>query len=167
VIVKCRNGHDNRVPDATVTKETYRCGSCRAPIDVVWASTGSATLAMSEPRTERVADSRRSQESVSKIPALVSAGLLILAVASRWPYGFYTMLRLVTCASAVYLAWQAGELNKKSWVWLMGAMALIFNPLIPIRMGRSDWAGVDLLAALLFLFSIPFIAPKKPRARGS
>ena len=61
-----------------------------------------------------------------------SIALLVLAVVNRWPYGFYTLLRLVVCASAIFLAVQAQELAKNQWAWIMGAIAILFNPMAPL-----------------------------------
>jgi len=44
----------------------------------------------------------------SLLAALASMALLSLAVLGRWPYGFYNVLRLVVCGSAIYVAQQAG-----------------------------------------------------------
>jgi len=100
-------------------------------------------------------------QPVSKVPAISSIIFLLLAVSGRWPYGFYTLLRLVVCVSAVYLVFQANELKKTAWIWLMGGTALLFNPLIPVRLGRSDWQVFDLMAAVVFGVSLAAI--REPR----
>jgi hypothetical protein len=37
----------------------------------------------------------------------------------------------------------------------MGFMAVLFNPLVPIRLPRSSWHALDLVAAIVFGVSIP------------
>ena len=86
-----------------------------------------------------------------------------------WPYGFYTVLRLTVCGSAVCMAVLAYRMRKTLWVWLMGATGILFNPLVPVYMRRSDWLPLDFLAAALFVASVAAIhysKKTKPRAQG-
>ncbi|HXJ94944.1 MAG TPA: DUF6804 family protein [Terriglobia bacterium] len=105
--------------------------------------------------------SRDAHENMSKVPAIVSAVLLLLAVLGRWPYGFYTLLRLGACGGAVYLAVQANALRRFAWAWIMGGVAVLFNPLVPIRLPRSAWQVIDVVAAVVFAASIPMLR-KRP-----
>lgn len=75
----------------------------------------------------------------------------------RWPYGSYTLLRLAVSASAAYMAVRAHELEKVAWIWIMGSMAVLFNPLVPIRLPRSNWQAIDAVAAIVFAVSIPML----------
>jgi len=93
---------------------------------------------------------RRVIESNGLIPAIVAGGFLLLALPSHWPYFFYVLMRLTVCAIALYLAHNAFTGSRKMWVWLFGAIAVLFNPLIPIRMHRSDWSALDMIAASIF-----------------
>lgn len=90
------------------------------------------------------------------IPAL----LLLVATFSRQPYGFYTLLRIVVCASAVYLAWFSSQVNKGSWLWIFAFVALLFNPFIPVRLARDAWVLIDLATAVLFASSIVVLRKK-------
>ena len=38
-----------------------------------------------------------------------------------------------------------------AWTWIMGGMAVLFNPILPMHMHRSDWWVVDALAAVTSL----------------
>ncbi len=51
------------------------------------------------------------------IPALVAAAMLLGALAN-WPYGYYQLLRFVTCGVAVYVAYTAYNCQKMWAVWL-------------------------------------------------
>ncbi len=94
-------------------------------------------------------------------PAIVSLAFLVVALFGRWPYGFYTLMRFVVCESGVFLALRANEIKKSLWVWLMGGIAVLFNPLLPIRVHRSDGQFLDLITAVLFAISIPVITKKR------
>ena len=100
----------------------------------------------------------------AKVGAIISIVLLALAIAARWPYGFYTFLRIVVCASAICLAIQACHLQKALLVWLLGALAVLFNPLIPIYMRRGQWRWFDILALLVFVISLGSIRQRPIKA---
>ncbi len=167
MVVRCRNGHNNRVPDTPKLNVAYRCGraDCRGPIDVVWgASSAGGENVQAEAGAGPSVALAVPQSSVAKGPAIVCIILLLLALGGKWPYGFYTFLRLVVCGGAAYLAFGAHSLNKRAWVWLMGATALLFNPMFRIPMTRSSWQVVDFVAALAFAASLLFIHDRRWRS---
>jgi hypothetical protein len=167
VVVRCRNGHDNNVPDTPRPRATYRCGrpDCRGPIDIDW---GASSVRDENPQADARAKPAVAlavpRSSVAKVPAILCIILLLLAVGGKWPYGFYTFLRLVVCGGAAYLAFAAHSLDKRAWVWLMGATALLFNPVIRVPMARSSWQVVDLVTALVFAASLLFIRDRRRRS---
>ena len=86
------------------------------------------------------------------IPAIVVAVMLLVAVAPL-PYGYYQFLRWAVCGVAVFIAVK-GYTWKQTWAtWLFGAVAAMFNPILPIDLTREIWQPIDLAGALLF-FSI-------------
>jgi len=93
------------------------------------------------------------------IPSLIAA-LMLLGALARWPYGYYQLLRWVTCGVAVYVAYTAYNWQKMWAVWLFGFVAVLFNPLIPIRLSREIWQPINVICALLFGASAVFL--KKP-----
>lgn len=89
---------------------------------------------------------------------LVAAALLLLALA-KWPIGYYEFLRLVVCAAAGVLAWQASKVpGRGAWVFLMVGVALLFNPIYAIHFKRDTWAWLDIAVSLVFL-----ACPPKPK----
>jgi hypothetical protein len=85
------------------------------------------------------------------IPAALAAGFLLLAVSSHWPYSFYVLMRLTVCAISIYLTHKSFGAGRTVWVWVLGAVAVLFNPVLPMRMHRSDWSTLDLIAASIFV----------------
>lgn len=83
-------------------------------------------------------------------PALLSILFLLLVPFFRWPHGFYVMLRFVVSLCAVFYVWTASSLGKTTWTWVMAGVTLLFNPIVPIRMQRSDWRMVDVVVAATF-----------------
>ena len=91
-------------------------------------------------------------KNISSVVAIV---VLLLAIPSGiWPYGYYVLLRWIITGIALFVLWVAYRLNQKGWSWLMGGIAIIFNPIIPIYLDKGTWAVIDLIVAVLFLVSI-------------
>ncbi len=86
--------------------------------------------------------------------------MLLVALAPGLPYGYYTLLRWVCCAVFVLLAYLAWSLKKPAGIWVLGFFALLFNPLVPVYLGREVWVVLDVIAAVViagstwFLYSI-------------
>ena len=102
---------------------------------------------------------------VSRVPAVTSIVFLAFAVLGSWPYGFYTLLRLVVCGSAVYLAVQFNSRSDGVWIWVMAGVALLFNPVVPVGLTRDTWVLLDVATAVVFGFAGRKLGPR--RAPGS
>src|SRR5271165_5979251 len=82
------------------------------------------------------------------VPVFGCILVLLLAAFSEWPYGFYVLLRLVVCTVSVYWAVEMFKQRRVAWTWAFGANAVLFNPVFPIHMARSDWEVINLLDAV-------------------
>ncbi len=87
-----------------------------------------------------------------KIPYLLAIALSLIALAPM-PYGYYTLLKIAVtgCASiTIYLKYQADD--KSLLFWLCVAVAILFNPIIPIHLTREIWMFFNIVVAGLFGF---------------
>ena len=84
----------------------------------------------------------------------ISAAALLLAALTRGPYLFYVLLRLLVCAVSVDWSRRAYGEKRTAWAWIFGGIAVLYNPLLPVHMNRSDWELVNLLTAIFFLVCI-------------
>jgi hypothetical protein len=75
------------------------------------------------------------------------------------PYGFYQFVRFAAMVGFGILAYQAYEQGRKVEVIVFGSLALLFQPLFKIALGREVWNLVDVLVGIGLLLSI-FIKPK-------
>lgn len=78
---------------------------------------------------------------------LCIAGLL-LATVGGWPHAFYVFLSLGVCVVSLYWVTRALKAGHEFWAWALGANAVLFNPVVPVRLERSDWEIVNLLDAV-------------------
>jgi uncharacterized membrane protein len=72
---------------------------------------------------------------------------LLVAASTHLPYFFYVLLRVLICTASAYFSTKRYQERRTLWVWTFGAIALLFNPVFPVRMTRADWRVVNILAA--------------------
>ena len=84
------------------------------------------------------------------VPCLAAAAMLLGAMA-HWPYGYYTLLRWVTCLAGAFVAFLAFAWEKPRFAWPAVGVAILFNPLVPIHLDRETWRHIDIGTAVAFL----------------
>jgi len=94
------------------------------------------------------------------IPSIVVMILLLIAIFPIKEYGYYILLRWIVCLTAIYIGYYSYEAEKIYWTWVVGIIALIFNPIIPFYLGKDFWVIVDFVTAIIFVINI-FILKKK------
>ena len=83
------------------------------------------------------------------IPCIVAA-VVLLGALGGWPYGYYQLLRWITCGAAVWVAFLAYGWEKKWATVIFAIVAVLFNPLLPIHLSKEIWQPIDLVCSLLF-----------------
>jgi hypothetical protein len=91
---------------------------------------------------------------ISWMPQVTVSVMLLIALIPGNPYGYYILLRWVVCGIFAFLAFQALEREKREWVWLFGITAAIYNPLIPIHIGKEIWSLVNVVTIGIAIASI-------------
>jgi len=100
---------------------------------------------------------KQKEMKFSKIPTIIAVAMLLLSF-FNWPHGYYSLLRIVVAGSGIYGAYYLYSIKRQDlWLWVMIAIAIIFNPLVPIGFSRSVWGIIDLVAAVAL---VGFIASK-------
>lgn len=75
------------------------------------------------------------------------------------PYGFYQFVRFAALVGFAILAYKANDKENKTEMIIYICLAVLFQPLIKISLGREIWNVVDVIVGLALLVSI-FIIPK-------
>ena len=65
------------------------------------------------------------------------------------PYGFYQLLKILTCITACYSASKFRDNSK--WLWTMICIAILFNPIRPIKLDKELWNLLDIISGLIFI----------------
>ena len=88
---------------------------------------------------------------------LIAAVMLVFAAAEKQPDSFYTLLRWVCCAVFAYSAVTSLQIKRVLWLWVFGALAVLFNPIFPAHLDRSlwivaDWFSIGAVVIAAFVF---------------
>lgn len=98
--------------------------------------------------------------------SLVATGVVLIGLADM-PYGYYTLLRLVLCGSAILLLLASFESANAIVTWTFGAIAVLYNPILPIHLGdKSIWVVLNLITIFVF-WALYFIARRQSSPRAA
>lgn len=81
-----------------------------------------------------------------------TAGMLLVAVIFGGSYNFFLILRITVTLSSIILAVLNGRRRIFLAVLFIG-VALLFNPMYPVRLDREIWKPIDLAVGVLFLLA--------------
>ncbi len=85
--------------------------------------------------------------------SIASGILLLLGIPYGWPYSYYIFLRWVIFVTSIITAIGFSKSKLPAWVLVFGALAFLFNPIIPISLNKSSWVFIDFVSAILFFIA--------------
>jgi hypothetical protein len=80
--------------------------------------------------------------------------ILFLVCLLDMPYGFYQFVRFTAMVGFAVLAYQASEKENKTEMIIYTGLAILFQPLMKISLGRQLWNIVDVIVAVGLLYSV-------------
>jgi len=90
----------------------------------------------------------------TKIMKWVSIMALLLAFVWRPSTAFQVMLEILICVSALMVVAQAWRAGKYLWAAGFVAIAVLFNPAVPVAISRNAFLWLDALCMVTFLVSL-------------
>ncbi|MBO5633030.1 MAG: hypothetical protein J5965_28565, partial [Aeriscardovia sp.] len=81
---------------------------------------------------------------------LFLAAMLLLCLAPM-PYGYFMLVRFVMMLACIVMAYLYYMRQKGVATWTFAALALLFQPIYKIALGRVVWNVVDVAVAVLFI----------------
>jgi len=96
---------------------------------------------------------------MDKIIKIVLAIFLLLCLFDM-PYGFYQLVRFIALVGFAVLAYFASEYENKTEMIIYVCLAILFQPLFKISLGREIWNFVDVVVAVGLIITL-FIKHKE------
>ena len=90
---------------------------------------------------------------MDKIIKIVLAILFFLCLIDM-PYGFYQFVRFVALIGFGILAFKANENDNQTEMIIYGVLALLFQPLFKIALGRELWNIIDVIVGVGLIITI-------------
>ena len=81
---------------------------------------------------------------------LILAAMMLLCLAPM-PYGSYMLVRFVAMVVFGMIAYRYYQNQKMVATWVFSLLALLFQPIYKIALGRVVWNVVDVIVALLLI----------------
>lgn len=71
------------------------------------------------------------------------------------PIGYYSLLRWFICGTAIFIAIKLNNKEKTSFTfWSYCLVALVYNPIAPLHLGKDFWSIVNIATILGFIYII-------------
>ena len=112
-------------------------------------------------KKEPVASIRKSHlvnDVKTGIPQLIVSCMLLWALNPDDPYGYYILLHWVCCGVFAYLAYQAFADKQQAWVWILGLIAAVYNPIVPAHFTREIWSAINVITIGIAVASISTVS---------
>ena len=93
----------------------------------------------------------KKEKSIRSIVLIALAVLLLLCLA-KMPYGFYQIVRFLAFAGFGYLAYLEYKGKNIDRMVLFVVLALLFQPFLPLSLGRVIWNIVDVVVAVYLVY---------------
>lgn len=87
---------------------------------------------------------------------LIKIGLAILLASCLFnmPYGYFQFVRFISLVGFGILAYNANQKGQQIEQIIFIVLAILFQPLVKISLGRTIWNIVDVIVAIGLIFSI-------------
>jgi hypothetical protein len=89
-----------------------------------------------------------------KLIFLIPAIFLCIVPFFKFPYGIYTLLRIVVTLSSAFIIYnnykKINIINPT--IVVFSVILIVFNPIFPIRLNREMWLPIDLITAAIYFY---------------
>ena len=89
-----------------------------------------------------------------KLIFLIPAIFLCIVPFFKFPYGIYTLLRIVVTLSSAFIIYNNyKKINSVNpTIVIFSIILIIFNPILPIRLNKEMWLPIDLITAAIYFY---------------
>ncbi len=96
---------------------------------------------------------------MEKTIKIILAILMFICLADV-PYGYFQFVHFISLIAFGLLAAQASQIGRQNEMIISGALALLFQPIYKISLGRELWNIVDVIVGIGLLISAFNSSPK-------
>jgi hypothetical protein len=98
---------------------------------------------------------------------LVPALMCLIAITDL-PYGYYQLVRFAVCGTCAFLAYSNFQSRRalNGWLILLVAIAVLFNPIVPIHLTKEIWRWVDGLVAVTLVVHLILVRELHLKSKG-
>ena len=97
-------------------------------------------------------------------PGLLATLVLLIGVAAIGS-GAFVIVQFVVAILALIVAWFAVQARHWWWIPVFVAIAVIWNPAIPVNLPEAWWVGAHYIAILAFVLAGVLIKTEAPKTR--
>ena len=85
---------------------------------------------------------------------LIPAALLIIAPLVSFPYGFYTLLRLIVSVTAGFIIYYSykGAKGINEITVIFSLILILYNPIIPVHLNREIWMPINFVTSGIYIY---------------
>ena len=91
--------------------------------------------------------------------SLLTILVLVIAIFPIKSYGYYILLRWICCPCLLIITNVYRKLNKNNFSIIFFLLSLIYNPILPLHLGRTIWSIINIVS-ILTLVLINFLLKK-------
>jgi len=84
----------------------------------------------------------------------IGLAILFFICLLNMPYGYYQLVRFVALVGFAILAYKANEQGQKTEAIIYVCLAILFQPLVKLALGRQIWNIVDVVVGVALLVSL-------------
>jgi len=93
----------------------------------------------------------------------IGLAILFFICLLNMPYGYYQLVRFVALVGFAILAYKANEQGQKTEAIIYVCLAILFQPLVKLALGRQIWNIVDVVVGVALLVSLFMRRSNSPR----
>ena len=90
-----------------------------------------------------------------KLIFLIPGIFLCIVPFFKFPYGIYTLLRIVVMLSSAFIIYDNYKKinNVNPTIVIFSTILIVFNPIFPIRLNKEIWLPIDLITAAIYFYN--------------
>lgn len=84
----------------------------------------------------------------------IALAIVLFSCLLNMPYGYYQLVRFISLIVFGYLAYQAHADHNKGMMFIYSALAVLFQPIFKISLGRELWNIIDVIVGVGLMITV-------------